>query len=58
MSDDDYHRMANYKHASHQPYGAPVGDFPSVVHNVIYGYCRKDALISISDVDRLLDELV
>jgi len=50
--------MANYKHASHQPYGAPVGDFPSVVHNVIYGYCRKDALISISDVDRLLDELV
>jgi DNA ligase-4 len=35
LSDDDYSRMVNYKHASMQPYGAPVGDFPMVVHNII-----------------------
>ncbi|CAD8171259.1 unnamed protein product [Paramecium octaurelia] len=58
LSDDDYHRMANYKQASMQPYGAPVGDFPMVVHNVIKDYCRKDSIITISEVDSLLDNLV
>lgn len=50
--------MANYKHASLQPYGAPVGDFPSVVHSVVEGFCRKDSIITIAEVDALLDELV
>lgn len=38
-----------------QPYGAPVGEFSEVVHDVIKDYCRKDHCVSISDVDNLLD---
>ena len=40
LSDKDYQRMVNYKHANLQPYGAPVGDFPSVVEHVINGLCE------------------
>lgn len=50
--------MANFKHASLQPYGAPVGDFPLVVQSIIDGFCRKDSIVSIGEVDKLLDELV
>ena len=34
-----------------------MGDFPSIVYSIVARYCKKVSVITVDDVNRILDEL-
>ena len=57
LQSSESERLKNFKNPNFQPYGAPVGDFPQVLHSVIQGFQRKDTVITVGELNYLLDEL-
>ena len=50
-------RLKFWKNPTKQPVGAPTGDFVAVLMQVMQNRCRKDPVLTVQEVNSLLDEL-
>ena len=57
ITKQDYLRLHHYKNPSFQPPGSAIGDFSLVVIDVVEKYCRSSSNLTITDVDKMLDDL-
>ncbi len=55
LNKEDFERLRHFKNPSFHSDGIGVGDFPSIVYSIVSRYCKKVSVITVDEVNRILD---